>query len=346
MRGACGTGVWTCAPGAGAGVAALWALPRAPYWATVSLYVAMGWLGGVPVVRYYRAVGWRAMNWVLAGGVLTPVPFPGQTVSLFNPATGERAEVVSDAAGEYEFGNLPAGAYELEVWSSAYVPPDLRHVTPVTLTAGAVTAGADFVVYTAYTDDPPAAPGGFSLWGSVTAVHTITFGQEETQLVAGQTVVLRSTSNSRLWGYVTTDGDGNFVFPSLPAGDYTLAVPGFGTVQIVGLPGATVAVPTGSGGSVAVLRCPVDALPVAPRPYPAPDAGVIRGSLYHFPLWPLPLGLWNPADVTHIGGVRVELYRGAALADLADQVAHAVDYRGERAMIVLDDAECLHGLSS
>ena len=55
---------------AGAGVAALWALPRAPYWATVSLYVAMGWLGGVPVVRYYRAVGWRAMNWVLAGGVL------------------------------------------------------------------------------------------------------------------------------------------------------------------------------------------------------------------------------------------------------------------------------------
>ncbi|QDU23274.1 PAQR family membrane homeostasis protein TrhA [Urbifossiella limnaea] len=55
---------------AAVGVAALWLLPRAPYWATVSLYVAMGWLGGLPVVAYYRAVGWRAMNWVLLGGVL------------------------------------------------------------------------------------------------------------------------------------------------------------------------------------------------------------------------------------------------------------------------------------
>jgi len=55
---------------AAVGVAALWLLPRAPYWATVSLYVGMGWLGGLPVVAYYRAVGWRAMNWVLAGGLL------------------------------------------------------------------------------------------------------------------------------------------------------------------------------------------------------------------------------------------------------------------------------------
>ena len=55
---------------AAVGIAALWLLPTAPYWGTVSLYVAMGWLGGLPVVAYYRAVGWRAMNWVLAGGVL------------------------------------------------------------------------------------------------------------------------------------------------------------------------------------------------------------------------------------------------------------------------------------
>lgn len=55
---------------AAVGVAALWLLPMAPYWATVSLYVSMGWLGGIPVVAYYRAVGWRAMNWVLAGGLL------------------------------------------------------------------------------------------------------------------------------------------------------------------------------------------------------------------------------------------------------------------------------------
>lgn len=66
---------------AAVGVAALWLLPRTPYWATVSLYVAMGWLGGLPVVAYYRAVGWRAMNWVLAGGVLYTA---GAACDLFN----------------------------------------------------------------------------------------------------------------------------------------------------------------------------------------------------------------------------------------------------------------------
>lgn len=62
----CLWGMWGLAAG---GVAALWLLPRAPYGLTVALYVTMGWLGGVPVVHYYRAVGWRAMNWVVAGGV-------------------------------------------------------------------------------------------------------------------------------------------------------------------------------------------------------------------------------------------------------------------------------------
>lgn len=60
-------GMWGLAA---AGVAAQRALPRAPYGAAVSLYVGMGWLGGAPLVHYYRAVGWRAMNWAVAGGVL------------------------------------------------------------------------------------------------------------------------------------------------------------------------------------------------------------------------------------------------------------------------------------
>lgn len=63
----CLLGMWGLAL---TGVASLWLLPQAPYAVTVSLYVTMGWLGGVPVVHYYRAVGWRAMNWVLAGGLL------------------------------------------------------------------------------------------------------------------------------------------------------------------------------------------------------------------------------------------------------------------------------------
>jgi hemolysin III len=54
---------------AAAGVACLWLLPSAPHWAKVAIYLAMGWLGVVPFVHYYRMVGWRAMNWVWAGAL-------------------------------------------------------------------------------------------------------------------------------------------------------------------------------------------------------------------------------------------------------------------------------------
>ena len=35
--------------------------------------LGLGWLGIVPVVHYYRAVGWRAMNWVWLGAGLYSV---------------------------------------------------------------------------------------------------------------------------------------------------------------------------------------------------------------------------------------------------------------------------------
>jgi len=49
------------------GVACLWFLPKAPHWVIVSLYLGLGWIGIMPVRHYYRAVGWRAMNWVWLG---------------------------------------------------------------------------------------------------------------------------------------------------------------------------------------------------------------------------------------------------------------------------------------
>jgi hemolysin III len=55
---------------AAAGVAGLWLLPAAPHPALVAICLGMGWLGMLPLVRYYRAVGWRAMNWVWAGAGL------------------------------------------------------------------------------------------------------------------------------------------------------------------------------------------------------------------------------------------------------------------------------------
>jgi hemolysin III len=54
---------------AAAGVGSLWLLPKAPHAVTVALYMGVGWVGVLPVAHFYRAVGWRAMNWVWAGAL-------------------------------------------------------------------------------------------------------------------------------------------------------------------------------------------------------------------------------------------------------------------------------------
>ena len=55
---------------AGVGIAAKWLLPWPPYWLTVSLYIAIGWIGMLPLWQLVRAVGVQAMLWGLLGGVL------------------------------------------------------------------------------------------------------------------------------------------------------------------------------------------------------------------------------------------------------------------------------------
>lgn len=50
------------------GFVAIWLLPKPPMSLAVGLFLTLGWLGLAPVVHYYRAVGWRAMNGVWAGG--------------------------------------------------------------------------------------------------------------------------------------------------------------------------------------------------------------------------------------------------------------------------------------
>ena len=53
-----------------AGVACLWLLPKVPHELTVSLYLGVGWFGVLPIASYYRALGWRAMNWMWLGAAL------------------------------------------------------------------------------------------------------------------------------------------------------------------------------------------------------------------------------------------------------------------------------------
>jgi hemolysin III len=52
---------------AAVGVGCQWLLPKAPYAAMVGVCMGMGWAGLVPLLTYYRALGWRAMNWVWLG---------------------------------------------------------------------------------------------------------------------------------------------------------------------------------------------------------------------------------------------------------------------------------------
>lgn len=55
------------------GVACLWLVPKAPHWVMVVLYLGLGWVGVLPVGAYYRALGWRAMNWAVLGAGLYTV---------------------------------------------------------------------------------------------------------------------------------------------------------------------------------------------------------------------------------------------------------------------------------
>jgi hemolysin III len=50
-----------------AGVGCLWLLPKPPHALVVALYLGLGWFGFIPGWLYYRALGWRALNWVWVG---------------------------------------------------------------------------------------------------------------------------------------------------------------------------------------------------------------------------------------------------------------------------------------
>jgi hemolysin III len=71
-----------------AGIACKWLLPLAPYWVTISLYFALGWMGLLVIAEFMPIVGWRGLAWAFSGGTLytlgavidflqRPSPYPG-----------------------------------------------------------------------------------------------------------------------------------------------------------------------------------------------------------------------------------------------------------------------------
>jgi hemolysin III len=59
-------GMWLLAV---TGIASKWSLPMPPYGLSICLYLAAGWVGLFPLLEVWRQVGWRAMRWILWGGV-------------------------------------------------------------------------------------------------------------------------------------------------------------------------------------------------------------------------------------------------------------------------------------
>src|SRR5688500_12879314 len=53
-----------------AGVASLWLLRMGPPAAIASFSLGLGWIGVLPLPLHYRALGWRAMNYVWVGAGL------------------------------------------------------------------------------------------------------------------------------------------------------------------------------------------------------------------------------------------------------------------------------------
>lgn len=51
-------------------VLVLWILEKPPHYVIVIISLSMGWIGILPMVYYYRAVGSWAMNYVWVGGIL------------------------------------------------------------------------------------------------------------------------------------------------------------------------------------------------------------------------------------------------------------------------------------
>ena len=51
------------------GVTFQWALAAPPHAVIVGVCLGLGWMGFLPVIHYYRAVGWRAVNWLWAAGL-------------------------------------------------------------------------------------------------------------------------------------------------------------------------------------------------------------------------------------------------------------------------------------
>lgn len=136
-----------------------------------------------------------ATTYSISGGVTSGAsPLPGVTMTLSGSATGT---AVTDALGNYGFGGLPSGTYTVTpgLANFTFAPPSSFQV----LNAANVT-GVNFAATPAPT---------FSISGNVTSGGNP---------LAGVTMTLSGAGA----GTATTDAAGNYTFPAVTDGNYTV----------------------------------------------------------------------------------------------------------------------------
>ncbi len=223
----------------------------------------------------------------------------GILVSLYDESGELIAATYTDENGDYSFGDLPAGEYEVVIGAG---PTDYTHSGPtsytVTLGEGANETGINFGFCA---PDPEPELGSIS--GIVYEDNTCNdlYNSNNENGIEGILVSLYDEAGD-LIAIVTTDANGNYSFDDLPAGNYEVMV-GYGPTDYTHSGPTSYTVTLGEGANETGINFGF----CAPDPEPEPELGSISGTVYE------DLNCDDVLDGNEIGigGVLVSLYDDA-----------------------------------
>jgi protocatechuate 3,4-dioxygenase beta subunit len=144
---------------------------------------------------------------------------PGTTVQLLGPTGTVIATTTTDANGNYSFINVPPGQY------TVLVPTAPAGTSPTTPTSVPVTSVANAATTAANIGFGPGAGTTASVTGNVFVDPNRSGTRDPSELGAPAiTVSLVNAAGTVVIATTTTDANGNYTFPNVPAGNYNIFV--------------------------------------------------------------------------------------------------------------------------